>query len=81
MNSIPLQKLRYEKQTTVAFLPRQKCIIRVETARLYKWYLVLPAVCDADARAILVRQSSKRGMFKNLEQRIIASETERAARF
>lgn len=79
MKRIPLAKLRYEKKIVVANLPGMKSIIRVETARLVKWFHVLPATGDGDAMCFLIQQAPKWELIKNIESRIIAEETARYA--
>ena len=79
MKRIPLQKIRYAKKFVVANLPGMKSIIRVETARLVKWYHVMPATGDGDAMCLLIQQSPKWEMVENIESRIIAEETARYA--
>jgi hypothetical protein len=57
--SIPLEKLRGLEQRLVCKLPGLKSIIAVTTPRLIKWYLVLPAVGNGDARCIFLDQLKK----------------------
>jgi hypothetical protein len=79
MKRIPLANLRYENRFTVATLPAMKSIIRVETARLVKWFHVIPATGDGDAMCLLIQQLPKWEMIENIERRIIAEETSRYA--
>jgi hypothetical protein len=79
MKRIPLANLRYENRFTVATLPAMKSIIRVETARLVKWFHVIPATGDDDAMCLLIQQSPKHQMIESIESRIIAQETARYA--
>lgn len=79
MKRIPLEKVRYAKKFVVANLPGMKSIIRVETARLVKWFHVLPATSDGDAMCLLIQQSQKWELIENIEKRIIAEEAARYA--
>jgi hypothetical protein len=60
-----------------------KKIIRVSTARLHKWFLVLPAVGNADCRCLLVRKQQRgNGHFykvTEIDAVVLSSETERLA--
>ena len=71
MKRIPLAKLRGSKQSVVANLPGMKSIVRVETARLVKWFLVLPDD-GRDSMCLLVQQAPKWELIENIEKRIIA---------
>jgi len=53
---IPLTKLRNAKRVTIAKLKGMKSIIRVESARTLKWFLILPAVGNGDARCVLLHK-------------------------
>jgi hypothetical protein len=79
MKRIPLANLRYENRFTVATLPAMKSIIRVETARLVKWFHVIPATGDDDAMCLLIQQAPKRERIETIQSRIIAEETARYA--
>jgi hypothetical protein len=79
MKRIPLEKVRYAKKIVVANLPGMKSIIRVETARLVKWFHVLPATGDGDAMCLLIQQAPKWELIENIEKRIIAEESARYA--
>ena len=77
MKRIPLEKVRYAKKLVVANLPGMKSIIRVETARLVKWFHVLPATGDRDAMCLLIQQAPKWERIETIQSRIIAEETAR----
>jgi len=81
MKRIPLAKLRYAKKFVVANLPGLKSIIRVETARLVKWFHVLPTTGDGDAMCLLIQQAPKQQweLIGAIQSRIIAEETARYA--
>ena len=79
MKRIPLANLRYKKHFIVANLPGMKSIIRVETARLVKWFHVLPAIGEGDAMCLLIQQAPKWERIETIEGRIIAEETARYA--
>jgi hypothetical protein len=79
MKRIPLANLRYENRFTVATLPAMKSIIRVETARLVKWFHVVPATGDDDAMCLLIQQAPKWERIETIEIRIIKDETARYA--
>lgn len=79
MKRIPLASLRYTTRKTVADLGGMKSIIRVETARLVKWFHVLPATGDGDAMCLLIQQAPKWELIENIEKRIIAEESARYA--
>jgi len=76
---IPLQKLRYLKPQVVANLPGLKCIIRTETARLVKWYHVLPASGDGDSSCLLLLTMPKKNEKPCDQARLIAVEVARYA--
>ena len=82
MKRIPLANLRYENRFTVATLPAMKSIIRVETARLVKWFHVIPATSDDDAMCLLIQQTAittKRERIETIQSSIIAEEAARYA--
>ena len=74
---IPLQKLRYLKPQVVANLPGLKSIIRVESARLVKWYHVLPASGDSDSACLLLHTIPKALENSTDQDRLIAAEVAR----
>jgi hypothetical protein len=74
-----LQSLMRHKQVLVARLNGMKSIIRVESPRRRKWFLVLPAVGNNDGRCIEIRSEVIREEFKGgpIEQsHISAAESE-----
>ena len=79
MKRIPLEKIRYAKKIVVANLPEMKSIIRVENARLVKWFHVLPATGDGDAMCLMIQQAHKWELIESIESRIIAEEFARYA--
>ena len=79
MKRIPLARLRYTARKTVADLGGMKSIIRVETARLVRWFHVLPATGDGDAMCLLINQVPKWERIETIESRIIAEEAARYA--
>jgi hypothetical protein len=79
MKRIPLEKVRYAKKIVVATLPGMKSIIRVETARLVKWFHVIPATGDDDAMCLLIQQAPKWERIETIQSRIIAEEAARYA--
>jgi hypothetical protein len=79
MKRIQLATLRYTSRKTVADLGGMKSIIRVETARLVKWFHVLPATGDGDAMCLLIQQAPKWERIETIESRIIAEESARYA--
>lgn len=55
-----------------------KSIVRVSSPKLFKWFLVLPAVGDADCRCLLVRKQEKRWTdLPRIDAIVLQSETER----
>lgn len=58
MNPTPLAELQKFKPVTVAKLQGLKTIIRVETPRLLKWFLVVPATGHRDAVCVLLHKCS-----------------------
>jgi len=79
MKRIPLAKLRYKNPVTVATLPGMKAIIRVDSARLVKWYLMIPAIGDGDAMCFLIQQAPLWELIHVVEAQLIAEETARYA--
>ena len=78
-----LAKFRYANRKTVAALPGMKSIMLVQTKRQIAFYLVLPALGDNDARCILLEKHDLQAhdctYWKQVQERIIAEETTRAA--
>ena len=79
MKRIPLANLRYTETETVATLPGMKSIIRSKTARLVKWYHVMPTVGDSDAQCLLILKMPRSNKWMHVEKRIISEETARYA--
>ena len=76
----PLASFRYLTRQTVAHLDKLKSIVRVSTPRTLQWWLVLPAVGDADAVCILLRKVPKTPYATAYHQpQVIAEETARAS--
>ena len=79
--SVPLSSLPFPI-IVVLSLPGLKSVVRVATPRRVKWYFLLPAVGEGDARAILLEQHNPRthGVthWKACESRIIEVEQKRA---
>jgi hypothetical protein len=72
------------KQVLVARLRGMKSIVRVETPRRRKWFLVLPTIGDKDARCVEIRSEVILEEFKGgpLEQSYIsAAESEILAEY
>lgn len=69
--SIPLSSLRYIKKVTIAELENLKMIIRAETARTVKWYLVIPAVGNSDSRCVLIHRVPKWELWTHCQLRIL----------
>ncbi len=55
-----MQSLLPHNPVTIAKLKGLKSIIRVETARTRKWYLVIPATGNSDAKCIEVRSEGRK---------------------
>ena len=75
--SVSLQSLRYLSQTVIADLEGLKQIIRVQSARRCKWYLVLPSVGDEDARCVLLSNVPNWELKSVIEERLLLEYRER----